>query len=228
MEDRTAPPGGTELRVLGPGGPYEAVRECCASFEERTKIRVLVRKGRPDLLAEEARASGDVLYSGAESMMEEFERSFPGIVDHPSIRCPCRRRIGILVRPGNPRGIRGLSSLAADGVGLLAVELEGMEGFFGLFAGIPANIRRRVVTGEEGFEAWRSGPALDAWVTYRSWFVRLEDGTQFVEMEDVAGRYRGTPLALTQTTRKPVQAGALLDFLSGEAARAIFRKWGWE
>jgi len=61
------------------------------------------------------------------------------------------------------------------------------------------NAWRLVYTGQEGVTAWRSTPELDAWVTYKSWHVELEEVSEFIE---IPGNHalRFMPAALTKRT----------------------------
>lgn len=218
----------TPLRIYGPGGPYEAIRECCDLYTRETGVTIQVHKGRPDLWAAEARDAGDIVYNGAPYMMTDFDHAYPGTIDPGTMRAPFRRRIGILVRRHNPRGILSLPDLGDAGIRLLSVELEKMDTFIDAFPGCRGNIAETVVTGEEGFATWLDRPDIDAWITYRSWHAALGDQADFIDLPGVAGTLRSTPWSLTLRTRRSEEAFSLLDHWGSEAAHAIFQKWGWE
>ncbi len=226
-EMKTKDHAGPPLLVYGPGGPYLPMRECAEAFSREFSIPVQVVKGQPDQIAERVATDGDVYYGGAPYMMEDFIRDYPGVVDAATVRQLFPRRIGIIVRRGNPKGILGTADLSRPGVAILDVGLENMEAFRGDAPGGTKNVGLHVTSGEEGFAAWTAHPELDAWVTYRSWFVRLTDGEAFVPI-DGPGGLRGTPVALTSRTRRPHEARAFLDYLSTDAARRIFQTYGWE
>jgi accessory colonization factor AcfC len=227
VEMKTKDNAGPLLLVYGPGGPYLPMRECAEVFSREFSIPVQVMKGQPDQIAGRVATDGDVYYGGAPYMMEDFIRDYPGVVDAATVRQLFPRRIGIIVRRGNPKGIRGTADLSRTGVSILDVGLENMETFRGDAPGGTKNVGLHVTSGEEGFAAWTAHPGLDAWVTYRSWFVRLMDGEEFVSI-DGPGGLRGTPVALTCRTAYPVEARAFLDFLRTDTARRIFQKHGWE
>jgi accessory colonization factor AcfC len=157
-----------EIRVYGPGGPYQAFKECCDFWAEKTKLKVRVFKGMPDEWAQEARMMGDLIYFGAENMLEDFVRKFPGIIDSKTVRCPFKRRVGIIVRRFNPHRIGSLADLVEKKARLLVVELEKMDEFFDSVPGVRQCALLTVTTGEEGFAVWQTKQTIDAWVTYRS------------------------------------------------------------
>jgi accessory colonization factor AcfC len=51
-------------------------------------------------------------FNGAEYMLNPFMSDYPKLVDPATRRELYARRTGILVRPGNPKGIRSLADLA--------------------------------------------------------------------------------------------------------------------
>jgi accessory colonization factor AcfC len=217
-----------EIRVYGPGGPYEAVRECCGIWAERSGLAVKVIKGPPEEWAQEAQDIGDLLYFGAENMLEEFAQNFPGLIDRETVSYPFRRRIGIILRASNPRRVNSLSDLATTGVSLLAVELEKMDEFFDAVPGMRQNIAKTVVTGENAFAVWQSTLSIDAWITYRSWHIKLTDAEEFLQFAAGKQTLRATPLALTKAGPSRESASELSRFLGSEEGHMVFRKYGWE
>ncbi len=85
-----------------------------------------------------------------------------------------------------------------------------------------------VTTGEQGKEAWRSIPELDAWITYKSWHFVLRPETEFIPLSSISGSLRPTPMAITAWTKKIDLALAFILFLQSEAGQAIFQRRGWE
>ena len=214
---------GSALIVCGPGGPYPTMKECAEAFSKVHGIEVTVLKGEPDKQAPLVAQDCDVYYSGAEYMMCEFMDSNPGVIDKSSLINLAARRIGIIVRQGNPKHFRTLSDLAAPGINILDVRLENMEDLRG-----PANrnVTLSVTTGEEGFSAWKSNLQLDAWVTYKTWSYQLQS-CEFIPIEGIEG-LRRTPVAVTRNARQPESARAFIRFLQSEEARVIFVKHGYE
>ena len=215
------------LRVYGPGGPHLAMEEAAELFRERRGIEVAVIKALPHELDERLRDDGDIYYGGAECMLEEFDRRNPGVLDMDSVVRLQPRRVGIIVRKGNPLGIAGIEDLARRQVRLLDVKLENMRRFHGNTGGLSRNIRRFVYTGRQGLDAWRTSPDIDAWVTYKTWHVPLEAEADFIEILDDQG-LRYTPVALAQGTSRRDEALAFIAFLKSPEGREIFSRHGWD
>jgi accessory colonization factor AcfC len=67
----------------------------------------------------------------------------------------------------------------------------------------------------------------DAWITYESWGYRLPDTTDLITVKEKFKVYRGTPIAITNSTDQRETAEAFLQFLRTPEVHAIFIKWGW-
>lgn len=215
------------LRAYGPGGPHHVLQECAELFREQSGVSVAVIKASPAELVQKVPEDGDIYFGGAEYMLETFASENPGVLDLSSAEELHPRRIGVVVRKGNPLNIKGVNCLHRDDVDVLAVHLENMEQFHPPRAGQTSSVRHRVYTGQDGVAAWQAKPELDAWVTYRSWHVRLEGETEFI---DIPGEHavRHTPAALTNRTPHREKAQEFLDFLKSAEAREIFVEHGWD
>jgi len=217
----------TTLRVYGPGGPHLVLDECADLFREKHGVNVVVTRALPHDLERKLREDGDIYYGGAECMLEDLDRRNPGVLDMASVEKLYPRRIGIIVRKGNPLNIKGIEDLNREGIDLLDVKLENMRHFYGTGADRSSNIRRFVYTGRQGIDAWRSSPDIDAWVTYKSWHVQLENEADFVEISgDHALRY--TPVVLTHGSSQRQAALQFIAFLKSAEALLVFEKHGWD
>ncbi len=214
------------LRVYGPGGPHHVIEECAALFTEKHGVKVAVVKAFPHDLEQRLRADGDIYYGGAEYMLEGFDRRNPGLLDMVSADTLHPRRIGIIVRKGNPLGIDGIEDLKHHEVDLLDVKLENMRHFHGTEGGLSFNIRSFAFTGQQGVDAWLATPEIDAWVTYKSWHFTLEEHSDFIEIPGESG-LRHTPIALTTHTPLRQEAMAFITFLKSDEGRQVFEKHGW-
>ena len=215
------------LRAYGPGGPHRVLEECADLFKAKHGVDVVVSKALPHDLERKLREDGDLYFGGAEYMLEEFEQRNPGVLDMTSMVKLHPRRIGIIVRKGNPLDIKGIEDLQRKEIKLLDVKLENMRHFHGAQPNQRNNIRRYVYTGQQGVTEWLTSPEINAWVTYKSWHVWLEEEADFIE---IAGDHalRFTPMALTSRTTHRQEARRFLSFLKSEEARQIFRKHGWD
>lgn len=214
------------LRVYGPGGPHRVMEECAKLFTEKHGVNIEVIKALPHDLEQKLREDGDIYYGGAEYMLEDFHHSNPGVLDLTSREDLHPRRIGVLVRKGNPLDIKGTECLSKKGVEILDVKLENMREFHGASTGLSSNIRRFEYTGQQGARAWLSTPGIDAWVTYKTWHLFLEAESDFIEIPGAAGQ-RFTPIALTRHTPHRQEAIKFITFLKSEEGRLIFEKHGW-
>gem|GEM_PF-1947370 len=214
------------LRVYGPGGPHHVIEECASLFTEKHGVKVAVVKAFPHDLEQRLRTDGDIYYGGAEYMLENFNQRNPGLLDMTSADKLHPRRIGIIVRKGNPLGIDGIDDLGQDEINLLDVKLEKMRHFHGAKSGLSPNIRSFAFTGQQGVEAWRTSPGIDAWVTYKSWHFALESESDFIEIPGEHG-LRHTPIALTTHTPLRQEAMAFIAFLKSDEGRQVFEEHGW-
>jgi len=215
------------LRIYGPGGPYRPMSECALAFGRAGGCRAEVTKGTPQQWLVQARSDADLIYGGAEYMLDEFIADYPGFLDPETRTNLYARRIGVIVRKGNPRQINNLADLSRPRTKILNVELEKMAVFQERPAGLRTNINLSVLTGEEGAEKWLTDPALDAWITYESWHVPLRDETDFILLPGEGTIYRHTPVAITAFSRKKELAKEFIAFLKSPAGREIFCRWGW-
>jgi accessory colonization factor AcfC len=232
-----SPAGGEEriLRLYGPGGPLAPMQECAELFARRHQVQVIVVAGPESRWLDQARKDADLIFGGAEYMLTQWAQKYPGLIDEGSRTSLYVRPAAILVRPGNPKGIRSLADLARPGLNLLDVNGAGQVGLWedlagaqGLIPALQKNIRVSVTTTAEAIEQWRSRPELDAWITFESWHHRLKEETEVVRLPVKQRLYRGTPIALASSTRQPELARMFVEFFKTPEAHALFRKWGWK
>lgn len=214
------------LVVYGPGGPHHVLEECATLFEETHGIDVTIVKALPFELDRRLREDGDLYYGGAEYMLDDFDQRNPGVLDMSTVELLHPRRIGVIVRKGNPAEIKGIEDLFRGDVDLLDVWLENMRHFH-TAGGVQAKIFRYEYTGQKGVSAWLATPELDAWITYKSWHYHLREHTDFIEFTG-KNALRFTPMALTHRTPHRKEAQAFIKFLKSEPARQIFVEHGWE
>jgi accessory colonization factor AcfC len=213
-----------KLLIVGPGGPYEAMKEAGEIFSNLKGVLVEVIKGPPETWFNQ---EADLIYGGAPNMIEDFMAGHPGVIDPGSICQLSKRQIGIVVRRGNPRKIRSLDDLGREGLKVLNVELETMGKFQQLVPNITDHIYKSVRTGDQGILTWRSVPELDAWITYKSWHVVLNQESEFIPLS-FNDAWRSTPIAVTTWTKQRGMADEFIAFLKSQKGAEIFRRRGWE
>lgn len=215
------------LRVYGPGGPHEALSECATLYRRLHGDAVLVLRSGPVTMSQKVALDGDLYYGGAEFMLEEFDRDNPGVLDRATVAFLYPRRVGIIVRRGNPLGIRSLTDLDRAGVRVMKVTLEKVSEFHEVSTD-PDGSRHPVAhSGEEALKAWRADPDIDAWITYRSWHRVLAAEADFIEIPDERA-LRFTPIAITAATPHRAKAAKFIAFLKTPEAGRIFAEHGWD
>lgn len=221
--DSTAP----VLRVYGPGGPHHVMRECAELYRQLHGVPVAVIRAMPNEIVQRLREDGDIYYGGADNMLVDLVDRDPALIDLATMEELHPRRIGILVRKGNPLGIRGVQDLAGGNVDLLVVKLEKMGQFHLETETGFSNLGHLTFTGQQGVQAWRERQHLDAWVTYKTWHQQVAEETEFVDLSHLPGGQRSLPIALTSHTEQREAALHFIDFLKSTPAREIFAEHGW-
>lgn len=231
----TAAASSNALMVYGPGGPFGPMNELAEMFSKEKGIQVKVVAGPEGKWIDQAKQDADIFYGGAEYMLTDFTLRHPELVDDKTRTELYPRAAGILVRKGNPKNIKTLEDLAKPGIKLLDVNGAGQLGLWedlagtkGLIAGIQKNIAVTAGNSAEGIDKWKATPELDAWITYESWYYRLKDTMDLVELPKKDKLYRGTPIVIAKTADNKETAQQFISYLKTEKAHAVFKKWGWQ
>ncbi len=233
------PPAWAEtLRVYGPGGPAPAMREAAKAFGKLKGVEVEVTAGPTPAWKDKAMKDADLVFSGSEYMMTGFvQNDLPGLVDPSTIRTLYLRPSAILVRPGNPKGIRGVGDLARPGVSIIVVQGAGQVGLWEDVAGrtgdakLVDKVRRNIgyfaPNSAEAKKRWASDPGFDAWIIWTIWQKANPASADLVSTEPENTIYRSCGIALTNRSGNRALAKAFADFLQSPSGHAIFVKWGW-
>ena len=226
------------VHVYGPGGPAPAIKEAAKAFGAKHKVNVEVTAGPTGQWAAKAKQDADVVYSGAEHMMSDFAKALPGTFNLQEAEPLYLRPSAILVRPGNPKNIRGFQDLLAPGIKVMAVAGAGQTGLWEDVAGRTGDIamvrafRKNLLLPEasnsgEARKAWIVQPDIDAWLIWNIWQVSNPDLAELVPIEENLRIYRDTGVVVTKRGDKEPQARAFVEFLKSTEGQAIFSKWGW-
>ena len=86
------------------------MKEAAKQFTNKTGIAVHVTSGPTTQWSEKAKLDADVIYSGSEAMMSDFENTFSEQIIKDSIEPLYLRPAAILVRKGNPKILKDLKT----------------------------------------------------------------------------------------------------------------------
>ena len=228
-----------EINVYGPGGPAPAMQEAAKAFGAAHDVTVNVSAGPTAQWVEKARQDADVIFSGAENMFTDFAKALPGAFELKDAYPLYLRPVAILVRPGNPKNIRGFRDLLAPNVKVLTVAGAGQTGLWEDVAGRTGDIkmvrafRKNMVFPEAANsgaakQQWIDQKDIDAWLIWNIWQVANPELAQVVEMDEPFRVYRDAGVVLTRKGTGVPRAREFVEFLSSPAGRSIFAKWGWD
>ena len=227
------------INVYGPGGPAPAIQEAAKAFGAANQITVNVVAGPTNQWIDKAKQDADIIFSGAESMMTDFAKALPGAFDLVAAQPMYLRPVAILVRPGNPKKIRGFRDLLAPGVKVLTVAGSGQTGLWEDVAGRTGDIamvrafRKNMVFPEAtnsgaAKQQWTEQKDIDAWLIWNIWQVANPELAQVVPMDEPFRIYRDAGVVLTHKGSAEPKAKAFVEFLQSPAGQKIFAKWGWD
>jgi accessory colonization factor AcfC len=226
------------LKAYGPGGPVPAMREAAKAFGVKRGVSVEVVAGPTSLWKEQAMKNADLIFSGSEYMMTDFVRKdLPGLIDTSTIRSLYLRPSAILVRPGNPKGIKGIKDLAGPGIKILVVEgagqvgmwedVAGRTGSVKLVDGIRRNIAFFAANSAEAKKLWNGDMTFDAWIIWTIWQKENPASADLVPIAPENTIYRSCGIAITNRSGQKTLCKEFADFLQSSEGKDIFVKWGW-
>jgi accessory colonization factor AcfC len=225
------------LNVYGPGGPAPAMIEAAAAFEKITGTKVVVTAGPTPKWIEQAKTQGDIIFSGSENMMTDFTNQLGDQIKSNQVIPLYLRPMAILVRPGNPKKIKGFKDIIKPGIKVLVVQGAGQTGAWEDIAGrlgsiktvkaLRSNIVNYANNSALAKQAWIDQPDIDAWLIYNIWQVANPKLADVVKIEPQYAIYRDTGVVLTQRAEAKPEANAFITFLQSKQGEKIFAKWGW-
>ena len=228
----------TVINIYGPGGPAPAMQEAGKAFGAMHNVSVNVVAGPTPEWIDKARQDADVVFSGSENMLSDFAKAMPGAFDLKDAFPLYLRPAAILVRPGNPRNIRGFRDLLAPDIKVLTVAGAGQTGMWEDVAGRTGDIamvrafRSNMVFPEAANSGaaklqWMQQKDIDAWLIWNIWQVANPELAQAVEIDEPFRIYRDTGVVLTRKGKTEPHAAAFVEFLKSPAGQRIFARWGW-
>ena len=226
-----------DLRIYGPGGPEPAIREAARQFGAAHGIDIVVTAGPTGQWIGGAKADDDLIYSGSETMMTDFIDAMGGELVAATVTPLYLRTSAILVRPGNPKTIKGFDDLLVPGVRILIVNGAGQNGLWEDVAGrkgsiatvksLRANIVTYAKTSADARQAWINDRSIDAWLTWTIWQGDDPGLAEIIAIEPELRIYRDAGIALTRRGLGKPLANEFMRFLTSPAGAVIFQKRGW-
>jgi accessory colonization factor AcfC len=226
------------INAYGPGGPAPAMREAAQVFGAKKGVTVAITAGPTAKWKDQAMQDADLIFSGSEYMMHDFaNKDLPGLIDPATIRTLYLRPSAILVRPGNPKKIKGIKDLAKPNLKVLVVagagqvgmweDVAGRTGKVKLVDGVRRNIGFSAPNSAEAKKIWNSDMTYDAWLIWTIWQKESPASADLVKTEPENTVYRSCGLALTQRSPQKALAQEFADFVQSPEGKTIFVKWGW-
>lgn len=225
------------LFVYGPGGPAPAMKEAAAAFEKASGNKVQITAGPTPQWLDKAKSDADVIFSGSETMMTDFVAAMEGRIHAAEVRPLYLRPMSILVRPGNPKNIKGLKDVLVPGVKILVVNGAGQNGAWEDVAGRKGDIssvramRNNIVgyakNSAEARQQWKDRADIDVWLIWNIWQVSNPSLADVVPIESEYAVYRDTGVVATSKGKSRPQTQQFIDFLASPEGAQIFKKWGW-
>lgn len=226
------------IYIYGPGGPYPAFQKVADAFEKEYDIHVNITKGPLGNWQSSAKENADLIFSGSEHMMTQFEKLFTKEILAASVMPLYKRHSGLIVRKGNPKNIKGIKDLIRKDVKILVVQGAGLSGVWEDMLGSMKkmedfkNIRSKIVVFADNSglaqKAWNEDPSIDVWISWNIWQMANQESADFILVPKKYRIYRNTDIALTHKGKDKKAAILFYDFLQSAKTKEIFKQMGWE
>ncbi len=225
------------LHVYGPGGPLPAIKEAADVFGKEKHIQIVVTGGPAPRWLHDAQQNADLIFSGSEDMMSDFQVAMQGTLDPTTITPLYLREAAILVRPGNPTHIKGLQDLMKPGHRILVVngagqrglweDVVGRQGDIASVARFRANIAIVASNSGDARTDWINDKSLDAWLIWNIWQVSNPSLAEIVAIDRAHQIYRDCGIGLTTKGKSRPEPREFIRFLQSPQGAQIFHTWGW-
>jgi len=222
------------VKIFSTGLPAIPLHGASRIFEERHGVRFKIVAGEPSTWLPRVRAGeGDLVCVGAEYMMDDIEAE--DLILKETRATVGYRRSMIMVRKGNPRGIRTLQDLAEKDVRILVCRGACQRGLWddvSSKAMLTDQIRGKIVEYGIGcldtLRRWRrSEGRIDAgivWNVYgRVWPIHCE----MIELPKDLEVLRSTNVAILKSCINEKLVKGFIDFLRSDESRQVYERWGW-
>ncbi|MBS7612983.1 substrate-binding domain-containing protein [Candidatus Bathyarchaeota archaeon] len=224
------------IKVFSTGLPAIPLRGAANVFEEKYGVKFEIVAGPVEQwLSNVLAGDGDVVCVGAEYMMDDLQEEHGLIMPDTRTTVGYRRSV-IIVRKGNPKGIRGVEDLAErDDIKILICRGACQRGLWDDVASkamLTDRIRKKIVEYGTGcldtYQRWRrSVGRIDAAIAWNVYGNVWPNDCDVVELPKDLQVYRSTNVAVLKSTRDEKLTRAFIDFLKTEESKNIYEKFGW-
>ncbi len=220
------------LRAYGSGVTVPAMREAALVFGKQRGSIVNITAGPVQTWKKQAIRDADLIFADSEYMMNSFvQRDLPAIIDTMTIHTLSIHPSAILVRTGNPKGIKGIKDLGKPGIKILVVAApEGGGGMWEdaarsaggnkLVDEIRANIGFYADSNMEAKSLCLSEPGCDALIAITP--GQTKSLKVITAQEDAI--YRSSVIAVTNRSMQKALAEEFANFIESPEGQAIFLK----
>ncbi len=227
-----------EVRIYGAGGPASAVKELALDYEQKTGQKVSLIVGPPSTWIQEAKSQADIILSGSSLMMDNFVQQMEGKLDSKNIQVLNIREAGILVRPGNPKRIKGFKDLLDKKLKIIVINGSGQTSLYedmALKSGKIANLialRKNIAfiapNTKVALEKWNSDSSMDVFITWKHWANVLgKDRAEFIPSGKENVIYRASEAVVVKDSPNASEAKKFLDFILSKEAQKVWETKGW-
>ena len=213
--------------------PALPLTDAAVRYGEQTGVVIDVKAGRPEKWMPRVRegAAVDLLCCGAEFLLDLAE--VEGLVVPGSRRSLGLRRAALIVPPGNPANITGLSDLARAGV-RVGTGVEGCTlGLWDELAGraaITGAVLQRIALHAAGCGALLGAVArgeVDVGIGWENFDCHPSFDVEVVSLPPEHQVWRSTGIGVSSSSTRPDVARGFVDWLGSDESREIYRSWGW-
>jgi accessory colonization factor AcfC len=222
------------LTIFATHFPAIPTNEAARTYEKRSGVKFDAQTGPVELWLPRVRAGeGDIISVGSEYIMDDI-RSEDLVIEETRATVGYRRSI-IIVRKGNPMGIRSLQDLTEEGVRLLVCIGGCQKGLWDDVASkamLTDKVRKNIVQCGMGcadtLRRWRATKdTIDAGIVWNVYKDIAPEDCDAIELPESIRVMRSTNVAITSSSRNRELAQSFIDFLRGDEGRQFFVKWGW-
>lgn len=225
------------IYVYGPGGPAPAIKEAAIAFEKISQTKIKVIFGPTPQWLDKAKQNGDIIFTGSETMATDFALLLNKVIGINDFEPLYLRPLSLLVRPGNPKKIKGIQDIISSDIKIIVVNGSGLTGAWEDMIGRTGNLnlikklRKNIIfyatNSAEAKKYWIDHPDVDVWIIWNIWQVANPKLADIVKIEDEYAIYRDMSVGLTSFGKNKKSAQDFVKFLNSNEGEKIFSKWGW-